>query len=106
MLSGSEWALRAALLAGASLLSLLAVEGICRLSGVGRLQTPLKPHPIFHHWMPGGYEGVEWNYEEGLGEFPVRFNQLGFPMNDELPGPEEPCIVFLGDSFTVAREVP
>lgn len=63
-------------------------------------------HPVWHHGYAPNRELVFRDPHGELEGHAVHFNSAGLAMQAELPGPDEPVLVVLGDSFTAGLEVP
>lgn len=87
-------------------LVLLAAELALRFGGLGYGSSPLEGHPVLHHWNPSNYRMRVHGPRGQYGGFDVYFNRQGMAMQAELPPASQPCLLFLGDSFTAARESP
>lgn len=91
------------------LLLLIIIEMILRILGAGYGNNPLEPHQIFHHVHPtdyrftsysesGAYEGIEVYYDES--------RKIAPPYPTPESAPKDSSILFLGDSFVEAIQVP
>jgi len=98
------WRLLALLLA--TLLALVAAEIVLRILDLGYGHSPHVGHPVFHHWHEPNFRMRTYYRDNEFGGFLVDFNSEGLCMRDELPPRDAPCLVFLGDSFTMALQVP
>ncbi len=83
----------------------VVLEVALRLLGLGYGHSPDVGHPVFHHWNPTDYDTVVWSPQDDYGGFSMHFNSAGCAMSGELPPLTQPSLVFLGDSFTLARQV-
>lgn len=97
---------RAAALTLSLAVSLAAAEIALRLLGLGYGHAPIVGHDVFHHWHPTGYTTREWSRWGEYASFASHYNTDGMAMREELPPPEAASLVFLGDSFTEAVQVP
>ena len=89
-----------------TVITLVLVELLTRVIGWGYGYAPIVDHPIWHHWHESNYECVCWGPHDQFGGFVNRFNSDGLAMSAELTSKDEPVILFLGDSFTEALQVP
>lgn len=89
-------------------ISIVIAEIALRLASAGYLHRPLQGHPVLHHTQPANFEFTSYDF---MGEFSgvrvtynedgFRIPQRGYEFDDSLKD-----IVFLGDSFVEASEVP
>jgi lysophospholipase L1-like esterase len=86
--------------------TLLVCELVLRLLGLGYGHSPQVGHAKFHHWNPSSYQQLVWGPRDQFGGFQMYFNSDGMGMKEEIPPATTPTLVFLGDSFTLARQVP
>ncbi len=99
-------AFRIGALAGSLLLALAAGELLLRAVGPQDNREWGTGHPLWHH---GYHADLDHTIRDDHGEFSghtVHFNSEGLAMAGELPAEDEPCLVFVGDSFTAGLEVP
>lgn len=104
--NAKQLTLSAALLFGSVTVCLLVGEIALRALGPGYGNAPRVDHPIFHHWNPSNYSMRVWGHRKEYGGHEVSYNSLGLAMPGEVPSRNTRSIVLLGDSFTLAREVP
>lgn len=88
--------------------SLALAEAGLRIFSVGYLGHPTDGHPILHHVQPPNFEFTSFDLAAEFGEHSVMYDENGFRVpyhgfkyNDSLKD-----IIFLGDSFVEASEVP
>ncbi len=104
--SSAGWRPRLLALGVSLLFAALLAELALRIMGVGYGHAPIVGHPVYHHWHPGDYQMRVWSHPAEFGGFNASFNSQGMSGKAELPPPGTPSIVFLGDSFTEALQVP
>lgn len=100
------WRARLLALLGSLTFALLLAELLLRALGVGYGNAPIVGHPRYHHWHPTDYHMRVWSSPAEYGGFDAHFNSEGMSGRAELPPKGTPSIVFLGDSFTEALQVP
>lgn len=100
------WFFRLATVFFSTTILLVATEIVLRIMGLGYGLTRTIGHPVFHHWHRTDYSFVEWSLYNDYEGFVNHYNHEGFPMQDELPSPEQPTVLFLGDSFVEGNQVP
>lgn len=99
------WLFRLAALALSLALGITAAELALRLAGMADHPEWGQAHPLWHHGYVPGRELV-WQDPHGeFGGHRVHFNDAGLAMEAGLPGPDEPVLVVLGDSFSAGLEV-
>lgn len=99
------WLFRAIALGASLVFAILASEVALRVLRVGYGNSAPVGHPVLHHWNERNYQMLYWGPRGQDEDHIVYFNSDGFLMRDELPPPSEPTLLFLGDSFTYAKEV-
>jgi hypothetical protein len=100
------WLWRLLAVALAIFMALVAAEIALRILDLGYGHSPHVGHPVFHHWHEPNFRMRTYYRDNEFGGFLVDFNSEGLCMREELPPRDEPCLVFLGDSFTMALQVP
>jgi len=103
---GRLWLFRLVAIGFALAITLLMCEMVLRVMGLGYGHSPQVGHPVFHHWNPSSYQQLVWGPLDQFGGFQMYFNSDGMGMKEEIPPNTTPTLVFLGDSFTLARQVP
>jgi hypothetical protein len=106
----ADWLKTALLALIATLGSLLIAETALRVAGLRYDRMPFVSHPVLHHGLPLDYRYISEDPDGVLPAFTIAYDELGRPSDPdparrEKPG--APCrIALIGDSFTVANEVP
>jgi hypothetical protein len=89
---------------------LLLVEILFRLFGWGYSSSPVNADPVFHHVHPPNYQYKMYSPSGEFGNFLVYYDSLGrrsqLPSISTNSNNKKKKIVFLGDSFTEALQVP
>ena len=88
--------------------ALAAAEIVLRLASVGYGAVPMDGHPVLHHTQPSSYEFTVYDVNDEFGGHIVTYDEDGFrvPYNGYDYVDSLRDVVFLGDSFVEASEVP
>ena len=97
------------LLLGCSIaISFVVAEVVLRIYSAGYLLIPIDGHPVLHHVQPSNLEFTSYNIAEEFGGHSVIYDKDGFrvPHHEYAYDNSLKDVVFLGDSFVEASEVP
>ncbi|HRD75721.1 MAG TPA: SGNH/GDSL hydrolase family protein, partial [Hyphomicrobiaceae bacterium] len=107
---GREWLARVALVLLALGFALLLAELTLRISGLRYDRMPFVSDPVLHHALPRDYHYISEDPDGVLPAFAITYDDLGRPADPDVGRRARagaPCrIALIGDSFTVANEVP
>jgi len=96
------------LLVGSVAISIVIAEIALRVASAGYLHRPLQGHPVLHHTQPADFQFTSYDFVGEFSGVSVIYNEHGFRIphrgyefDDSLKD-----VIFLGDSFVEASEVP
>ena len=105
-----DWLKSALLVAIALLVALVLAEGALRVAGLRYDRMPFVSDPVLHHALPRDYRYISVDPDGVLPAFTIAYDELGRPSDPDPARRAKPgatCrIALVGDSFTVANEVP
>ncbi len=85
-------------------LALALSEAALRWTYSGDNRNRFVRHAKFHHWHEPNLRLTVAGQHGDFGGHVAHFNHDGLAMRDPLPPPRQPCLAFLGDSFTAGIE--
>lgn len=93
------------------LFSLLVAEVAFRILDIGYGNSPLERSRIYHHTHPANYSFLMHDPNGEYGGFNIHYDESGYRVADSshsntLSEDSENALLFMGDSFTEANQVP
>jgi len=103
-----KWSQRLLLVICSVGISLVIAEVTLRLFSAGYLGHPTDGHPILHHVQPSNFEFTSFDVADEFGGHMVVYDKDGFriPRHGYEYDDSLKDVIFLGDSFVEASEVP